>query len=121
MSYLNPARNYPFVILSVAPLTKAGTVLAVPEIGRGHGGSPFAPAGSIDIGARNGRSPIAKGDITMYTATSWGYRHPYICAGVRIAVGIWNLVLGSLLLAHGYRWGVAMFAVAALIDRKSVV
>ena len=51
----------------------------------------------------------------MYAATSWGYRHPYICAGVRIAAGTWNLVLGSLLLSHGYRWGVALFAVAALI------
>jgi hypothetical protein len=44
-----------------------------------------------------------------------GYRHPYICTGVRIAAGTWNLVLGSLLLSHGYRWGVALFAVSALI------
>jgi hypothetical protein len=51
----------------------------------------------------------------MYAAPSWGYRHPCICAGVRIAAGTWNLVLGSLLLSHGYRWGVALFAVAALI------
>ena len=34
---------------------------------------------------------------------------------MRIAAGTWNLVLGSLLLSHGYRWGVALFAVAALI------
>jgi hypothetical protein len=34
---------------------------------------------------------------------------------VRIAAGTWNLVLGSLLLPHGYRWGVALFATAALI------
>jgi hypothetical protein len=51
----------------------------------------------------------------MYAATSWGYRHRYICAGARIAAGTWNLALGSLLLAHGYRWGVALFATAALI------
>jgi hypothetical protein len=51
----------------------------------------------------------------MYAATPWGYRHPYICTGVRIAAGTWNLVLGSLLLSHGYRWGVALFAVSALI------
>jgi hypothetical protein len=51
----------------------------------------------------------------MFAATSWGYRHPYICAGVRVAAGTWNLVVGSLLLSHGYRWGVALFAVAALI------
>ncbi len=51
----------------------------------------------------------------MYAATSWGYRHPYICTGARIAAGTWNLILGSLLLTHGYRGGVALFAVAALI------
>jgi hypothetical protein len=51
----------------------------------------------------------------MYAATSWGYRHPYICTGMRIAAGTWNLVLGSLLLSHGYRWGAVLFATAALI------
>jgi hypothetical protein len=51
----------------------------------------------------------------MYGATSWGYRHPNICASVRIAAGTWNLVLGSLLLAHGYHWGWVLFVVAALI------
>ena len=35
--------------------------------------------------------------------------------GGRIAAGTWNLVLGSLLLSHGYRWGVVLFAVSALI------
>jgi hypothetical protein len=39
----------------------------------------------------------------------------YFCAGVRIAAGIWNLILGFLLLSHGYRWGSALFAVSALI------
>jgi len=51
----------------------------------------------------------------MFAATSWGYRHPYLVAGIRIAAGIWNLVLGSLFLAHGYRWGVALYVTAALI------
>lgn len=50
----------------------------------------------------------------MY-ATSWGYRHRNICTSVRIAAGTWNLVLGSLLLVHGYRWGVALYVTAALI------
>jgi hypothetical protein len=67
------------------------------------------------MGARNGWAALTIGDVRMYAATSWGYRHPYICSGVRIAAGTWNLVLGSLLLSHGYRWGVALFAVAALI------
>jgi len=51
----------------------------------------------------------------MYAARSWGYRHPYVCTGVRITAGTWNLVLGILLLSHGYRWGLILLAVSALI------
>jgi hypothetical protein len=51
----------------------------------------------------------------MNAARSWGYRHPYGATGVRIAAGSWNLILGSFLLAHGYRWAPVLFAVAALI------
>jgi hypothetical protein len=51
----------------------------------------------------------------MYAARSWGYRHPYVCTVVRITAGTWNLVLGILLLSHGYRWGLVLFAVSALI------
>jgi hypothetical protein len=51
----------------------------------------------------------------MYAVMSWGYRHRYFTAGVRIAAGIWNLVLGIILVSHGYRWGWALFATAALI------
>ena len=51
----------------------------------------------------------------MYAARSWGYRHPYVCTGVRITAGTWNLVLGIILLSHGYRWGSVLFAVSALI------
>jgi hypothetical protein len=57
----------------------------------------------------------------MYAATgsstlrSWGYRHPYAVTGVRIAAGTWNLVLGIILLSHGYRWAVVLFAVSAAI------
>ncbi len=51
----------------------------------------------------------------MYAARSWGYRHPYICTGVRITAGTSNLVLGILLLSQGYRWGLVLLAVSALI------
>ncbi len=51
----------------------------------------------------------------MPAARSWGYRHPYAYTGVRIAAATWNLILGILLLSHGYRWGSALFAVSALI------
>ncbi len=49
----------------------------------------------------------------MYAARSWGYRHPYVCTGVRITAGTWNLVLGTLLLSRGYRWGLVLLAVSA--------
>ena len=51
----------------------------------------------------------------MYAARSWGYRHPYVCTGVRVTAATWNLVLGLVLLSHGYRWGAALFAVSALV------
>jgi hypothetical protein len=51
----------------------------------------------------------------MWAATSWGYRHPYVVTGVRITAGTWNLILGILLLSHGYHWGAVLFAVSALI------
>lgn len=57
----------------------------------------------------------------MYAATgnsslrSWGHRHPYAVMSVRIAAGAWNLALGIILLAHGYRWAVVLFAVSAMI------
>jgi hypothetical protein len=51
----------------------------------------------------------------MYTARSWGYRHPYLCTGVRVTAATWNLVLGLILLSYGYRWGAALLAVSALV------
>jgi hypothetical protein len=51
----------------------------------------------------------------MYAARSWGYRHPNICTGVRITAATWNLILGTLLFSRGYRWGLALLAVSALI------
>jgi len=51
----------------------------------------------------------------MSAARSWGYRHPYVYTGVRIAAGAWNLILGILLLSHGYQWGSVLFAASALV------
>jgi hypothetical protein len=51
----------------------------------------------------------------MSAATSWGYRHRYFTAGVRIAVGIWLSVLAVIQVAHGYQWGWALFALSALV------
>jgi len=51
----------------------------------------------------------------MYASRSRGHRHPYISTGVRITAGTWNLLLGIILLSHGYRWGAALLAVSALV------
>jgi hypothetical protein len=57
----------------------------------------------------------------MYASTgnsilrSWGYRHPYVITGVRITAGAWNLILGIILLSHGYRWAWVLFVVSAVI------
>jgi len=57
----------------------------------------------------------------MYAATGntapapWGYRHSRLCAGVRVAAGTWNVVIASILVAHGHAWGSIMFVTAALI------
>jgi hypothetical protein len=51
----------------------------------------------------------------MYAATSWGYRHRYLTAGVRIAAGLWLSVLGVIQVAHGYQWGWGLFGLSALI------
>jgi hypothetical protein len=34
---------------------------------------------------------------------------------VRITAGTWNLVLGIILLSHGYRWAVVLLAVSAVL------
>ena len=57
----------------------------------------------------------------MYTPTdnssltSFGYRHPYAVTGVRIAAAIWTLIIGVILVSHGYRWAWALFAVSAAV------
>ena len=57
----------------------------------------------------------------MYAATgssslgSWGFRHPYAVTGVRVAAATWNLVLGIILVSHGYQWAWVLFAVSAAI------
>lgn len=63
----------------------------------------------------------------MYAASgssvlrSWGYRHPSVVTGMRIAGGTWNLILGIILLSHGYRWAWVLFAVSAAIFSASYI
>ena len=41
-------------------------------------------------------------------------RHPQTVAWVRVAVAIWLLVLAGIFWSHGYHWGAALLAPAAL-------
>ena len=42
------------------------------------------------------------------------YRHPKVFGGVCLAVGLWLFILGSILGAYGYWWGLLLIALAAL-------
>lgn len=55
----------------------------------------------------------ATGNTT--TLRQWGYRHPRITAAIRIAAGMWNLVLGVSLVSQGHPWGVVMLAISSVL------
>jgi hypothetical protein len=63
----------------------------------------------------------------MYAASgnsslrAWGYRHPYAVTGMRVIGGAWNLVLGIILVAHGYRWAWVLFVVSAVVFSAAYV
>jgi hypothetical protein len=42
------------------------------------------------------------------------FKHPRVVATIRVGIGIWLLVAGTILYASGYWWGVLMIAPAAL-------
>ena len=45
--------------------------------------------------------PPSQSVLMRFLVRSWEYRHPRLWVGVRIACGIFNVVLGVLLLASG--------------------
>jgi hypothetical protein len=53
-------------------------------------------------------------ELTRQPRWQWERRHPRLIIRVRVAIGIWLLVLGAILLGGGYWWGVLMVAPAAL-------
>jgi hypothetical protein len=53
-------------------------------------------------------------EITRQPRWPWERRHPRLVIRVRVAIGIWLLVLGAILGGKGYWWGVLMVAPAAL-------
>jgi hypothetical protein len=53
-------------------------------------------------------------EVTRQPRWRWERRHPRLIIRVRVAIGIWLLVAGAILLGSGYWWGVLMVAPAAL-------
>jgi hypothetical protein len=51
--------------------------------------------------------------LAKHLVTSWDYRHPSVLAGVRLAAGIWLVVLSALLLSIGDWWAASLLLVAA--------
>jgi hypothetical protein len=65
--------------------------------------------------APNENSPPSRSVLMKYLVPSWEYRHLHGFAGVRVAAGTWLVVLGSILLAYGHRWGALLPVPAALL------
>ena len=53
-------------------------------------------------------------ELTRQPRWRWERRHPRLIIRVRIAIGIWLLILGAILVGDGYWWGAVMLAPAAL-------
>ncbi len=53
--------------------------------------------------------------LTRYLVTSWDYHHPSALAGVRLAAGIWLVVLSALLFTSGDWWAAPLLAAAAML------
>jgi hypothetical protein len=53
-------------------------------------------------------------EVTRQPRWRWERRHPRLIIRLRVAIGIWLLVLGAILLGDDYWWGVLMVAPAAL-------
>ncbi len=53
--------------------------------------------------------------LARYLVTSWDYHHPTALAGVRLAAGIWLVVLSVLLFGAGDWWAAPLLAAAAML------
>ncbi len=53
-------------------------------------------------------------ELTRQPRWPWERRHPRLIIRVRVAIGIWLLVVGAILVGERYWWGVLIFAPAAL-------
>jgi hypothetical protein len=55
--------------------------------------------------APNDNAPSSRSVLTRFLVRSWEYRHPHAWVRVRVACGIFNVVLGVLLLASAHWLG----------------
>jgi hypothetical protein len=53
-------------------------------------------------------------EMTRQPRWTWERRHWRLIVRVRVAIGIWLLVVGGILLSDGYWWGALIFLPAAL-------
>jgi hypothetical protein len=53
-------------------------------------------------------------EVTRQPRWQWERRHPRLIVRMRVAIGIWLLVLGAILLGKGYSLGALMVVPAAL-------
>jgi hypothetical protein len=53
-------------------------------------------------------------ELTRQPRWKWERRHWRLIVRVRVAIGIWLLTVGAILLSDGYWWGALIFAAAAL-------
>jgi hypothetical protein len=53
-------------------------------------------------------------ELTRQPRWQWERRHWRLIARVRVAIGIWLLIVGALILGAGYWWGALMVLPAAL-------
>jgi hypothetical protein len=60
-------------------------------------------SGGIPMYALNYSTPSSRSVLMRFLVRSWEYRRPRLWVGVRVACGIFNVVLGVLLLAS-VRW-----------------
>ena len=62
-------------------------------------------SGGIPMYALNDNAPSSRSVLMRFLVRSWEYRRPRLWVGVRVACGIFNVVLGVLLLASVHRLG----------------
>jgi hypothetical protein len=65
--------------------------------------------------APTGNAAPPRSVLNRLLLRSWDYRYPRVWAGVRVAVGIFLVFLGGLLLSDGYLWATLLLMVAALL------